>query len=235
MSSDNNPGGIKPSKSVGRIRTRKRLNSPNASANTDTRRKSKSNDTESPKPIRLTPSEHRIREDERCAPKSGRSYKPKRFAKNGFDLTQLPYEEGYGSPPERTKFKKGHSGNRKGRPKGRKNFQTEFSEELSQKVTITENGKKLTVSKQRALIKKWFQLAVSGNTRALDAIHKLIEKYGKQSTSDETEVPKLSQEDKDILDELMGKLSNGNAENPQDEDQQEDGDKGDDIEEKNDE
>lgn len=235
MSSEKKADDKKPRKSIGRIRTRKRLNSSNASENSDTRRKSKSGDVESPEPRRLPSAEYRIREDERCAPKSGKSYKPKRFAKNGFDLTQLPYEEGYGSPPERTKFKKGHSGNRKGRPKGRKNFETEFSEELSQKVTITENGEKLTVSKQRALIKKWFQLAASGNTRALNAIHKLIEKYGNQSTSAETKTPELSQEDQDILDELMGKLSNRNGAGPQDEDREEGDDEGEDNEEQEDE
>ena len=37
---------------------------------------------------------------------------------------------GYGNPPKESRFKKGQSGNQRGRPKGSKNLKTDLAEEL---------------------------------------------------------------------------------------------------------
>ena len=50
---------------------------------------------------------------------------------------------GYGKPPKRSQFKKGKSGNPKGRPAGKKNFATYLDTMLKSKVPISENGKTL--------------------------------------------------------------------------------------------
>jgi Family of unknown function (DUF5681) len=54
---------------------------------------------------------------------------------------------GYGSPPKRTQFKPGQSGNPSGRPKGIRNFRTELLDELAESITIKEGDKDVTVSK----------------------------------------------------------------------------------------
>ena len=69
-------------------------------------------------------------ERKRDVPKQGRSYRPLIWAKNGKRLEELPYDEGYGKPPENSKFKTGQSGNPNGRPKGKKNTNTLFNEAL---------------------------------------------------------------------------------------------------------
>ena len=46
------------------------------------------------------------------------------------------YTIGYGKPPEHSRFQKGQSGNKKGRPKGARNLKTETIEELSETVTV---------------------------------------------------------------------------------------------------
>jgi len=73
---------------------------------------------------------------------------------------------GYGSPPDHTKFQKGQSGNPRGRKKGRKNFMTDLIEELSETVEITENGKRKTITKQRALQKSVVTRGIKGDVRA---------------------------------------------------------------------
>ena len=48
---------------------------------------------------------------------------------------------GFGRPPKRTQFKKGASGNPRGRPKNVSNFKTDLAAELQEKLVLTENGK----------------------------------------------------------------------------------------------
>jgi hypothetical protein len=48
------------------------------------------------------------------------------------------YKVGYGRPPLNTRFKKGESGNPKGRRKGRKNLKTLVVEELFRPVSVRE-------------------------------------------------------------------------------------------------
>jgi hypothetical protein len=47
-------------------------------------------------------------------------------------LTSPPYNVGYGKPPVQTRFRKGQSGNPKGRGKGSRNFATVFMAAMSQ-------------------------------------------------------------------------------------------------------
>jgi hypothetical protein len=55
-------------------------------------------------------------------------------------MTKPCYDVGYGKPPLHTRFRKGQSGNPKGRGKGTKNFATLFMKAMSQPVTSTRTG-----------------------------------------------------------------------------------------------
>ncbi len=76
------------------------------------------------------------------------------------------YKVGKGRPPLHTRFQPGQSGNPKGRPKGARNVRTEVQEELLRPVTIKENGRSVTVSTLRAIIKAVVASAAAGNVRA---------------------------------------------------------------------
>ena len=84
------------------------------------------------------------------------------------------YEVGYGKPPEATRFKKGHSGNPKGKVPGRKNLRTELLEELGTRVTVTEGGKQRLLSKQSIILKRMIADAAKGDARAREQTLKLI-------------------------------------------------------------
>ena len=75
-------------------------------------------------------------------------------------------EVGYGKPPKHTQFRKGVSGNPRGRPKGAKNLTTVVNEVLREKVVITVNGQRKTVTKLKAEAMQMVNKATSGDLLA---------------------------------------------------------------------
>lgn len=84
------------------------------------------------------------------------------------------YKVGFGKPPANTQFKPGTSGNPAGRPKGTQNLRTDLSEELAEKITVTEGGQRLVISKQRAMLKSLMAKSIKGDTAASRALISLI-------------------------------------------------------------
>ena len=91
-------------------------------------------------------------------------------------MADVPDHElvGYGRPPLHTRYRKGQSGNPKGRPRGTKNLATDLVEELTERIPIREGDRQLRVSKQRALLKALMSKALKGDTRAAGLVLRLI-------------------------------------------------------------
>jgi hypothetical protein len=77
------------------------------------------------------------------------------------------YEVGYGKPPRDTQFKKGSSGNPKGRPRKALDFHRELLRESRASITLNENGSRRRISKHVAVIKQMINKAIGGNIPAL--------------------------------------------------------------------
>ena len=82
------------------------------------------------------------------------------------DKEDPQYPVGYKKPPRHTQFKRGMSGNAKGRPKGAKNFATVLEQELSARIVVTENGKRKRISKREAIAKQTVNKAAAGDHKA---------------------------------------------------------------------
>jgi len=74
---------------------------------------------------------------------------------------------GRGHPPKRTQFRKGMSGNPKGRPKGSKNLSTLLREAADDQVFATIDGEKRKISKLQATTMQLATKAASGDQAAM--------------------------------------------------------------------
>ena len=81
--------------------------------------------------------------------------------------TPRDYEVGYGKPPRHTRFKKGQSGNPRGRPPAAKNLKTLLNEALNQLLIVTENGGRRKVSKRQAIIAQLVNRSATADLRAM--------------------------------------------------------------------
>ena len=86
---------------------------------------------------------------------------------------------GYQRPPVKNQFRKGQSGNPRGRPKGQRNLGPVLAEVLRHTVTVKQEGKAQRMSKGEALIQMLLTKAYKGDSRAIKAVLDLSEKIGR--------------------------------------------------------
>jgi hypothetical protein len=90
----------------------------------------------------------------------------------------MAYEIGYRRPPPSGQFKKGVSGNPKGRPKGSRNFLTLLEQELAEKVVVNENGRRRTVTRMQAMVKRLVAGALQGDPKATLTLVDILRRCG---------------------------------------------------------
>ena len=79
-----------------------------------------------------------------------------------------PQKGGYGKPPPATRFRKGQSGNPKGRPRGSRS-QIPYDTLLGQMVTVREDGRERRITAAEAFILQLTQKGLAGDSAAARA------------------------------------------------------------------
>ena len=110
---------------------------------------------------------------------------------------------GYRSPPEATRFKRGVSGNPRGRPKGSLNVATVLTRTLREKVVIHENGRRKTVTKLEAAVKQLVDQAAAGNLPALRHLTALAHDAEAQQNQRDTQRQDLGEFDRDVMQGIL--------------------------------
>jgi hypothetical protein len=87
------------------------------------------------------------------------------------------YTVGYGKPPHQTQFKKGQSGNPKGRTKGSKNLAALIMSALNEPVTVTQNGRRKRITKIEAMTTQLANKGASGDPKATQLLLGVVQLF----------------------------------------------------------
>jgi len=129
----------------------------------------------------------------------------------GQESDGIPVEEspvGYRNPPRHSRFRPGQSGNPRGRPKGRRNIASQLEDVLSQRVTVTINGKRKRVRTDMAMLLRLREKALGGDFKALKLVLALRADHQPESEGG-VDPFELAAEDAAILEGMRILLSTG--------------------------
>lgn len=113
---------------------------------------------------------------------------------------------GRGRPPEYSRFKKGKSGNPRGRPKGARNLKTDVMEELRESIVVTEGERPTRISKQRAIIKSLVNRTLRGDSRAAHTLMSVVFRTIDPEAESSPPSPALTIEEQEVLEALKSRL-----------------------------
>src|SRR5215472_15219535 len=110
----------------------------------------------------------------------------------------------YRKPPEHTRFKKGQSGNPRGRPA--KNLPALLAAALDEKVTVTENGKRRQVTKREAVIARLVNKSASAELRTTKMLIDMLRDIEKKAEPVAAAKSPFSPTDKEVVQQLIARL-----------------------------
>jgi Family of unknown function (DUF5681) len=109
---------------------------------------------------------------------SEQSRPPKASPPNGSHSSDAVAAVGYGWPPMHTRFKRGQSGNPRGRRKGQRNVRTVVEETLNQRITIREGDRTRSLTKLDGVVLTMVSGALKGDAKAQASLITMMRSVG---------------------------------------------------------
>jgi Family of unknown function (DUF5681) len=128
------------------------------------------------------------------------------FPEDKMSETEREYAANYRKPPVHTRFKKGQSGNPRGRPPGSKNLTTLLNDALNQRVTITEDGRQRKITKREAVMKQLVNKSASADPRSLKMLLDLMLNLEARARTAGPPTPAVGPADEEVLAQLKARL-----------------------------
>lgn len=119
------------------------------------------------------------------------------------------YEVGYCKPPKARQFKKGESGNPRGRPPKSKNMNTLLDEELDRLITLRDGNGVRQISTREAIVKQMIQGALKGDLRQLQFLFRHLE-----GRNDPEPFRVTAEDEAELEAKLAGMMKGGADEHP---------------------
>ena len=117
------------------------------------------------------------------------------------------YEIGYGKPPRHTRFKKGQSGNPRGRPSGSKNLKTLLNEALNERVVVAEDGGRRNITKREAIVTQLVNRSATADLRALKILLDTLRDIEGHTEPDSPETSGFTAADEKVIEQLRARFS----------------------------
>jgi hypothetical protein len=114
-------------------------------------------------------------------------------------LNGLPHSVGFGKPPQHTRFRKGASGNRRGRPTGSEDLGKVAMQEFTESIEVREHGKTRKLSKQRVAMRQLSNKAAAGDQKAIALLVDIQKKTGVLGQTEAAPTPAMDARDMDTL------------------------------------
>ena len=117
------------------------------------------------------------------------------------------YEVGYGKPPRQTRFRKGQSGNPRGRSPGGRNLKTLLSDALNEFVIVSENGGRRKITKREAIVTQLVNRSASADFRAIKILLDMVRDIESQTELASVETSPFSEADEKVIEQLKARFS----------------------------
>ena len=115
------------------------------------------------------------------------------------------YEVGYGKPPRHTRFKRGQSGNPRGRPRESKNLPTLLTEALNERVLVAEDEGRRKITKREAIITQLVNRSAKADLRAMKILLDIIQDIERRTEPTSPQTP-FGLADEKVIEQLKARL-----------------------------
>ena len=134
------------------------------------------------------------------------------MAKKRRNVMSTARKVGRGNPPKHTQFRKGISGNPKGRPKGSKNLTTYLMEAARDRVTATVGGRTRKISKIQATAMQLATKAAGGDQGAIAKFLDWMDEIETRAAAAKPSKFPLSEPDIEVLRAMYERMKQCNTE-----------------------